>query len=62
MEHNIYQKLYAVVCGAASDAVDVLADPANSLYARCILIKALQDAEDYYLNATEDDSSPTETT
>ena len=62
MEHNLYQKLYAIVVGAASDAIDALENPANAFYARYILVKALQDAEDYYLDATEegDDSSPTE--
>ena len=62
MEHNLYQKLYAIVVGAASDAIDALENPANAFYARYILVKALQDAEENYLNATEDESAPTDAT
>lgn len=63
MEHNLYQKLYFTLIGAMSDAINALENPANVFYARYILIKALQDVEDYYLDATEEEgdySSPAE--
>lgn len=58
MDQNIYQKLYAMLCGAASDAVDALDHPSNALLARCILVRALQEAEELYIQATEDSPLP----
>ena len=60
MEENIYQKLYAILCGAASDAVDALTPPINPLLARCILTQALQETEDLYIQSTEALPSPDE--
>ena len=57
MDQNIYQKMYAILCGAASDAVDALTPPTNPLSARCILIQALQEAEELYLQSTDTSSN-----
>ena len=42
MELELYQKMYAIVCGAASDAIDLLSTPNNLLSARLTLEQALQ--------------------
>lgn len=53
IEH--YQKMYAILCGAASDAVDLLNTPTGALQAKVLLEQALLDAEEIYLSA----NSPT---
>ena len=50
MELQLYQKMYAIVCGAASDAIDMLSTPNGILQARLTLEQALQRAEELYLN------------
>ena len=54
METKLYQKMYAIVCGAASDAVDLLSTPGGILQAKTLLEKALLSAEELYLSASED--------
>lgn len=50
MELQLYQKMYAIVCGAASDAIDMLSTQNGILQARLTLEQALQRAEELYLN------------
>lgn len=54
MNQEGYRKMYAILCGAASDAIDALQDPNNRFYARTILEAAMQKAEDIYLDSEED--------
>ena len=53
-----YKKMYAILCGAISDALDVLPYSPENLNARFLLEKALTEAEELYLNEDkmEDDS------
>ena len=59
MSSQLYWKLYAILCGAASDAIDLLATPNGHLQAKLILEKALQITEDLYIagSATENELS-----
>ena len=50
MELQLYQKMYATLCGAASDAIDLLSTPNGTLQAKLTLTLALQQAEELYLN------------
>ena len=54
METNLYQKMYAIVCSAASDAVDLLSTPGGILQAKTLLEKARLSAEELYLSASEE--------
>ncbi len=54
MDVTLYQKMYAIVCGAASDAIDVLRSSENILQAQVLLENALLQAEELYVNAGED--------
>ena len=47
-----YQKMYALVCGGASDALDAL-ETRDIAKATCILAEALSQAEECYLDAEE---------
>lgn len=51
MKEPNWRKLYAILCGAASDALDVLPDQPE--YAAFILREALVQAEEQYLRETE---------
>ena len=46
---SLYSKMYVLPCAAASAAVDALPYSADTLQARCLLEKALQEAEEIYL-------------
>ena len=46
---SCYQKMYAIVCSAASEAVDILEESQNTIYAAAILQKALREAEELYI-------------
>lgn len=46
---ELYQKMYAILCAAASDAMDALLSKPETLYARWILERALHTAEELYL-------------
>lgn len=49
-----YQSMYAIVCDAASRALDYLQDdPPQINLARILLQQALWKAEEQYVNATE---------
>ena len=54
MENELYQKMYAIVCGAASDAVDLLSSPGGALHAKVLLENALLSAEELYLSYGEE--------
>ncbi len=51
MTLECYKKMYAKLCAAASDAIDLLDHPNNSLYVKISLEKALLDAEELYLSS-----------
>ena len=53
MEKELYQKMYAIVCSAASDAVDLLSAPGGILQTKRLLEKALLSAEELYLSDSE---------
>ena len=53
MPSHLYRKLYAILCGAVSDAIDLLATPNGSLQAKLLLENALQTTEDIYINASD---------
>ena len=48
-----YQKMYALLCGAVSDALDILPQMAETMPARQLLKRALLEAEELYLASTE---------
>ena len=48
-----YTKMYAVLCAAASDALDVLPDTEENAAGRKLLRAALEKAEEMYINAEE---------
>ena len=52
---EIYKKLYAITFGAISDALDHLPYTPENLHSRLILEKALLEAEEKYLQATEEE-------
>ena len=54
MEKDLYWKMYAGLCAGVSDAIDLLKEPNNALYVSALLQKALDEAEELYLNAGED--------
>ena len=51
IEH--YQKMYAILCGAASDAIDLLNTPNGALRAKLLLEQALLKAEEVYLRSED---------
>lgn len=55
MKKTLYQKMYAIVCSAASDAVELLASSDAAMQARNRLQQALLSAEELYLSSVEDD-------
>ena len=48
-----YKKMYAVLCAAASDALDALPETAENAAGREILRAALEKAEEQYISAEE---------
>ena len=50
---EVYQKMYAILCGAISEALDSLPFTADNLKIKLLLEKALQDAEDLYIENSE---------
>lgn len=46
-----YQKMYAILCGAISDALDLLPLTPENMPSVALLQKALTDAEDLYLES-----------
>ncbi len=49
-----YQKMYHILCSAASSALDLLAEAAETAQARAVLQNALWEAEELYLSAEEE--------
>ncbi|MGN1014715.1 MAG: hypothetical protein ACI4PM_05100 [Butyricicoccus sp.] len=49
-----YQKMYAILCGAMSDAIDLLEPLAGTQQAIALMQGALEQAEELYLSAVED--------
>lgn len=53
MEHNdIHARLYAMLCVAASDAIDLI-DAGKAPEARSLLEKTLDEAEDLFIEAAD---------
>ena len=50
-----YEKMYALVCGAASDALDLLPETAENQPGREVLRTALFQAEELYISAEDED-------
>ncbi len=48
-----YKKMYALLCAAASDALDSLPDIPENRSGRELLQRALYEAEDMYLDAQD---------
>ena len=53
MDIQLYQKMYALLCGAASDAIDLLSSPQGAFEAKVLLENALLTAEELYLSYPE---------
>ena len=53
-EKELYWKMYAILCGAASDAIDALQDSKNNLYARNLLEQAILQTETLYISHGEE--------
>ncbi len=51
-----YGKMYAVLCGAASEAIDILQEAQDPERAVSVLQKALWDAEELYISGEESPS------
>ena len=50
-----YQKMYAILCRAASSALDILPETLENAGGRWLLQKALLEAEEVYLSDEEKD-------
>lgn len=48
-----YKKMYAILCGAASEAIDILQETQDPEGAAALLKKALWDAEELYISGEE---------
>ena len=48
-----YQKMYYILCRAASDALDVLPDAEENQAARSLIQEALFEAEEIYISASD---------
>ncbi len=48
-----YEKLYAILCAAASEALDALPDTAENAEGRLLLQTALYQAEELYIAQTD---------
>ena len=55
MDISDYQRMYATVCSAAAEAIDLLSTEGGILRAKLLLEKALLDAEEIYLNNSDSD-------
>lgn len=49
-----YKKMYAILCAAASEALDALPDTAENAKGRALLQEALLRAEEMYISQAED--------
>lgn len=50
-----YQRMYAILCAAASDALDRLPEIEANAEARELLQEALDKAEELYIQSSDDD-------
>ena len=50
-----YQKMYAILCGAMSDAIDLLEPLVGTQQAIALMQDALDQAEELYLSETDGD-------
>lgn len=48
-----YEKMYVVLCAAASDALDALPETEENASRRALLQAALDEAEELYIDAEE---------
>ena len=48
-----YEKMYAILCAASSDALDALPETAENAAGRALLQAALDEAEELYIDAEE---------
>ena len=55
MEPEMYRKMYAILCYAASEALDPLESPENTGKAKEILQNTLWQTEELYTTAEESD-------
>ena len=51
-----YKKMYALVCGAASDALDLLPETEENQPGREVLQAALLQAEELYISAEDENT------
>ena len=49
-----YQKMYYILCRAASDAIDMLSEATDNQEARQLLQAALLEAEEIYVSDSEE--------
>ena len=49
-----YEKMYAILCGAASDALDILPETKENATGRALLQKALDKTEELFITAEDD--------
>ena len=50
---ELYKRMYAILCEETSKALDVLPFLPENIYARCLLEKALAEAEELFLTESE---------
>ena len=48
-----WKKMYAILCGGISEALDALPETPENAWARALLERALEEAEELYLSAGE---------
>ena len=51
-----YKRMYAILCAAASEALDLLPELPENAEGRALLQKALLEAEDIYITDGEEES------
>ena len=52
-----YKRMYAILCAAASEALDALPEISENAAGRDLLQKALLEAEEVYISVQENDPS-----
>ena len=52
-----YERLYAILCAAASEALDALPDTKENAEGRLLLQTALFQAEELYISQTDNDEA-----
>lgn len=58
MEMVLYKKMYAKLCVAASEAIDLLSTDGGAMRAKTLLENALLEAEEIYVGWGEKEGSP----